>query len=142
MVFNAKCRESTMGFAPEISAHISKWKTPEGEREFLNIVQRRTEEKIGENITLENPNELLAILQSTIFYDEDLQIRELIAYCTQLLVGRIRMHRRIESMRNDNIKLQPRGCYDREKGCMPMAEKSNSESTYANFLKQQQSFRN
>lgn len=138
-------RKSTMGFAPVNECNPSSWMTSEGKNRFLQIIQEKVDNKIGQAVVINDKAELLNILEKTIIVrgDEGSVIDEVITYCVQKCVGRVNLDERLTSIRQDMIRLQPRGCYDREKGCLPMKDVKGTSngSVYERFLKDQQKFR-
>lgn len=138
------CRKSTMGFAPEIPKYKSKWLEDDGKK-FMSIVQAGVDTTIGENVIIQDKNELISNLRQTISIrgDDANVINELIQYSVQLCVGRVRLDERLTSIRDNMIRLQPRGCYNRDKGCLPFADVKgvSKGSIYNQFLEQQKQYR-
>tara|TARA_B100000945_G_scaffold319810_1_gene328012 strand:- start:1869 stop:2261 length:393 start_codon:yes stop_codon:yes gene_type:complete len=130
-----------MGFAPVVKK-ISKWRTENGKIMFISLVQQKMNEKVGEEVTIHDENEIFSILENILMTREenDEIIIEAVDYACSMLLGRINMHNRMTSIKDNMIRLQPRGTDDREKGCLPMTNISGSHH-YSSFLKNQQQYR-
>lgn len=135
--------KSTMGFAPVRECPCSSWQTEQGRAKFLQTVQSKIDAAIGEPVEIHDASELVDILSKAVSVrgDDPSVVNEAIEYCVQMCVNRVRMGKRLDSIRDNAIRNQPRGCYNREKGCLPMKEVRGTSTTYADFIKQQQSFR-
>lgn len=135
--------KSTMGLSPIVqrSTETSVWLTEEGKAHFVQIVKSRVESDIGTDIHITDTCELHNILIKTIVQCGQGNVDDAVAYAVHMLKSRVLMHTHLQSIRENSIRLQPRGCDDREKGCLPMAEVRNSGSNYARFLEQQQKYR-
>lgn len=137
-------RKSTMGFAPDTVQQKSKWLQDDGKK-FVSIVQENVNKMIGKTVIIEDEQELINRLEETIAIrgDNDEVINEVVRYSVQLCVGRVRLDNRLTSIREDMIRLEPRGCYGRNKGCLPMNEIRGvaGGSLYDQFLQHQKQFR-
>ena len=137
--------KSTLGFSPESKREPSNWMTTNGHEQFIQLIQTKLDTLFGENIFIDDKTELLEILDKTIMVrgDENDIIDEVVEYCFQMCVGRVNMGRKLESMKDDIIRLEPRGCYGREKGCLPSQELRSvaNGSMYTKFLEEQRKFR-
>ena len=70
-----------MGFAPDAPQQKSKWLEDDGKK-FLAIVQENVNKTIGENVIIEDEQELIHRLKETIAMrgDDDNIIKEVIRY--------------------------------------------------------------
>ena len=138
-------KKSTMGFTPNTQHKPSFWLTPEGNERFLKIIQEKVDAQVGEPIVIHDTKELLEALINTIMVrgETELIVNEVIEHCILIVLGRLNLFERLTSIREDMIRLEPRGCYGREKGCLPMKDVKGvtNGSMYEQFLKSQQGFR-
>tara|TARA_Y100000746_G_scaffold229713_1_gene239864 strand:- start:2746 stop:3156 length:411 start_codon:yes stop_codon:yes gene_type:complete len=135
--------KSTMGLSPIIKKTESKWNTEEGKQLFFDIVKQKVSDYFQMDVNIENEEEVHDILKKTLYSSEsnDENIQEAIHHAVHVLVNRLKYQQRLQSIRDDMIRLQPRGTDDREKGCLPMNDVKNHGSRYSNFLKNQQQYR-
>ena len=129
-----------MGFVPESKSHSTIWNTAAGRNRFLNSVATSLQQSLGYDVEIDavTLKELADILDSHANASDG--ILDLIAYCTQMLVGRIKMKERLASIRKDMIRLQPRGGSDRDNGALTMPDLKGGEK-YNEFMKIQRTFR-
>lgn len=137
--------KSTLGFLPESQRKPSYWMTENGHDQFIQLVQTRLNTMFEQNIFIDDKSELLNLLDKTILVrgEEGEIVDEVVEYCIQMCAGRVNLGRKLESMKHDMIRLEPRGCYGREKGCLPSQELKSvaNGSMYTKFLEEQQKFR-
>lgn len=133
-----------MGFAPDIPQPTSEWLSSTGQQQFLQIVQRAVRDRAGTDVEIADPQELIRILENTIRIRGDSRdiLREVVTYCVQMCLGRLRLDNRLQSIRDNPIRNICRGGYDREKGCLPMADQRQSlDTSYHTFLQAQHKYR-
>ena len=132
--------ESTLGFSPIIQHKIL---TDTMKQKFVVAVNDNLNKKTGTDVKIDNEKEVIDILddiaRKTPVTKEVLQ--EAIDYATSMLMGRINMHNHLNSIKDNMIRLQPRGTCDREKGCLPMMNTHNPGKTYLSFLEEQKKYR-
>jgi hypothetical protein len=136
--------KSTLGLPPTVH-HTNVWSQYEYKILFLQKVNHKVDELVGEHVEIEDKEEIFDILKNTVQGREvtNDMIHEAIEYAAMILHGRSKMHTRLDTMREHNMAatLQPRGVCEREKGCLPMAAVKNSGSVYERYLQSQQKYR-
>lgn len=137
--------QSTLGFAPLTQNAPSPWLSADGKRTFISLVVAAVEDELNETLPSETDKytDVTKILTDIVGKrgDSDEIVSEAVVFAKTTLINRIKMHKRLESMRETPIRTQSRGSCDREKGCLPMAQVRNSANKYDEYIKQQQQFR-
>lgn len=131
--------QNTLGFAP-IVTQKNRWCTPQARQTFLKMVTSRLEEKYKQPIVIHDEEEAYQILLRAVRIrgDTDEVLEESIAFVTTMLSTRIDMHNHLDSMRQDCIRLQPRGDPGRNKEELQRPTLYNSQ--YQKFLDAQKNF--
>ena len=134
--------QSTLGFSPVVQ-RAKNWSSQEGRSIFLKLVQDMLNERIGEDVVIQDKSEIYKILHDTVTRrsETDEIVYEAAEYAVQQLVGRIHMHTHLASMSSNPIRTQHHGGCDREKGCLPMKDVKNCGAFYGEYLKEQNKFR-
>lgn len=104
-------RPDSMGFAPFIECKESAWKSEQGQRIFVEMVQEKLIIQFHSEPPIpivEPTEELKNILQSALVGDESETlkkipacVRQAASYAAVMLTGRARMRRRMEKMKNN-----------------------------------------
>jgi hypothetical protein len=133
---------STLGFAPTRVTKKHFWETESGYKELIYKIEGKLSEKSGMKITLsdENEIELQKLLKSTHFVTSS-DVDQMINYYVQMMLGRLRLKQRLDSIKENPIRSHKNSQSDRKSGSLPGFIQKNSGSNYWNFLEQQKSFR-
>lgn len=133
--------QSTLGFAPEVHTKTI-WHTTVGQHVFASKVNSNLKERTGTDWQLEFTPEMSGALKKALIHVDniDQHVNEALRYVTLLYLNRIQMKSRLDHIRENPLRAQPRGCNGRERGDLPHAKLSSS-SHFTDFMKEQQKFR-
>ena len=131
--------QNTLGFAP-IVAQKNRWCTSEARDLFITMVRSRLEEKFKMPVAIHDEEEAHRLLLKAIQIrgDTDEIVEEAVRYVTAMFSTRICMHNHLNSMRNNCIRLQPRGEPGRDNEQLQAPTLSNPG--YQKFLEAQKKF--
>lgn len=127
---------STLGFSTFTDE--SKWSSMQGKHDFLELINQKLS---SYNITLSYSKEIDEALQSCICSGvSDRKIDEAASYIVEIFLGRLSMQQRLNDIKKNPIRNQPRGVDERIKGDMPLPM-IRSQQFYDKFKKNQHQFR-
>ena len=130
---------STLGFSP-LSSKEEKWLCDDGKKLFLSLVKQHVKNITDTDIEIVDEDTIYQCLLNVIHINDESVVQDAVRFAANMLIGRINMHNRLESISNNMIRLEPRGGNDREKGCLPMKQVSQN-SKYQQYLNDQKRFR-
>lgn len=111
----------------------SEWRTNKGRFLFLNRVRRELSSRLNQPVDVDY-EDIASFLQNALitFEPSDRDISDAVECAVLTLMGRVKMRVRLGEMAENPVRVQPRGCDERDKSglCFPVPSNSNMYSKY------------
>jgi len=127
----------SLGLAPIVRS-TSVWRTNKGRHEFLNRVKRELSFRLGQPVYVDYEDVSNFLRNAVVAFEVTEQdISEAVECAVLTLLGRVNMRVRLSEMAENPIRVQPRGCDERDKSELYYSIPSNSNNMYSKYLAMQ-----